>query len=216
LQEIISRNDGINSKDQAARWASSHKEEANAIAREVIKQNNPFESKEYQNYIANIRKDAPSTNTVISTGGSLESKYKNNAQNIKGKSKQENATIPTNNTQKPSTNPTKDGTMGGDNSNVDPEQVLKNQLSPKEQIIADELQNNKKAWENEYKTKKEGGKDKKPVDFGEVREKIAEAEDKHKGIVSKSTVARVLDDIGNRTSDALDIPIQGKKGNKKK
>jgi conjugal transfer mating pair stabilization protein TraG len=215
LQEIINRNDGINSKDQAVRWASLNKEEANAIARDVIKQNNPFESKEYQNYIANIKKDAPSTNTAIPTGDSLESKYKNNAENIKDKSELENATIRTNNTQKPSTSPTKDGTMGGDNSNVDPKQLLKNQLSPKEQIIADELQNNKKALEDEYKTKKEGGKDKNPVDFKIVRNKVAEAEDKHKGIVGKSTVARVLDDIGNTSSEVLGIPIPGKKGNKK-
>jgi conjugal transfer mating pair stabilization protein TraG len=83
LQEVMARHSEISSKQQALDWSRSHREESDAIARDVIKQNNPFESPEYKSWVENIEQDTPLLqNLKISTPDSLESKYQENAQRV--------------------------------------------------------------------------------------------------------------------------------------
>ena len=93
LQEVMTRHPELGSKHEALNWSRSHREESNAIAQDVIKQNNPFETPEYKSWVANIEQNTPSVqNTKIATPDSLESKHRENAQRVEDKGVVKDAT----------------------------------------------------------------------------------------------------------------------------
>jgi hypothetical protein len=93
LQEVMARHPELGSKQQALDWSRSHRGESDSIAKDVIKQNNPFETREYKSWVENIKQDTPSLqNTTISTPDSLKSKYQENAQRVEEKALAKDAT----------------------------------------------------------------------------------------------------------------------------
>ena len=89
----MARHPELGSKHEALNWSKSHREESNAIAQDVIKQNNPFETPEYKSWVANIEQNTPSVqNMKIATPDSLESKYQENAQRVEDKGVVKDAT----------------------------------------------------------------------------------------------------------------------------
>ena len=86
--------------------------------------------------------------------------------------------------------------------NEDVGQMLRNNMTAEERIIADNLENEKLGVK--------GSESEKFLD------KMKEKEAKLEGIIGDSTVARVLDKIGNDTSDALGIAKVNDRGVTKK
>jgi hypothetical protein len=58
LNEIIKRNPGVSSKEQALNWARSHQAESNAIRKDALAQIKPFETVEYKAWVANVKSNA--------------------------------------------------------------------------------------------------------------------------------------------------------------
>ena len=199
LNEIIARNPEINSKEQALTWARSHKGEADAIAKDVIAQNNPFETPEYKSWVANVKSNAPDVkNTQIPSAGSLETKYKENVEKVQEQAVVKDAT----GEQKPIKKVVENA---ANNSNLeynkDVGKVLKNSLSPDMKTKLEKLDNEKSKGDDSWTKEREA--------------EIKEAKLKSKSATGNYTGLRVLDTIGNNTSDTLGIPKVDDKQNKK-
>ena len=198
LKEVMAQHPELTSKEHARRWASNHLEEANAIGKDVIITNNPLKSSDYQAYAARIEKNTPSIqNTNIATTDSLKSKYKQNTENIMEQAVVKDVTstekqiekVVGNTASNPNLQYTKD--VGG---------ILKDNLTPDQQKTRANLENEKIK-----------GKDSKAKG---VTDNIEESKLKAKSLIGESTLARVLDKIGNDTGEIIGIPKDNNKKSK--
>ncbi|MCC8399454.1 MAG: conjugal transfer protein TraG N-terminal domain-containing protein [Rickettsia endosymbiont of Platyusa sonomae] len=93
LQAIIAKNmPGITSKEQAARWASTHSQEARQIAQEVVGIDNPFPQNNWSDSQTQIKElqtlDSAITNIPMTTHEDLKNRYIASSQTM-----QDNATV---------------------------------------------------------------------------------------------------------------------------
>jgi lambda repressor-like predicted transcriptional regulator len=197
LQEIMARHPELNSKEQALRWSKSHQPESEQIAKSVISQNNPFESADYKAHVQKLENSSPSAkSTQIASPSTLESRHNINANKVQEQAIVQDVT----GVQKPLkevvTNAAQTADLGY-NSNV--KNILQSNLRPEEKVIAKNLEIERNQVDSS-KTK-------------ETKEKINKESVKLKGIVGESTIARVLDKIGNDASDIIGIDKVGDKKN---
>ena len=199
LNEIIARNPEVNSKEQALTWARSHKSEADAIAKDVIAQNNPFETPEYKAWVANVKSNAPDVkNTQIPSAESLETKYKENVEKVQEQAVVKDAT----GEQKPIKKVVENA---ANNSNLeynkDVGEVLRSSLSPDMKTKLEKLDNEKNKTRGSESRKREG----------EVNKAIL----KSKSATGNYTGLRVLEKVGDNSTEVLqDLGIEDKKENK--
>lgn len=200
LNEVIKRNPEVQSKEQALNWARSHKDESDVIARDVIAQNNPFETAEYKAWVSNIKSNTPNVkNTQIASPESLETKYRENAANVQDQAVAKDAT----GAEKPIKEVVENAVNNSNlEYNKDVGETLKESLSTDMQNKLRELENEKNEVDGSVtKDRKTDTKNKKP---------------QFKGATGNYTPLRVLQKIGDNSSEVLeDLGIEDKKGNKK-
>lgn len=199
LNEIIARNPEINSKEQALTWARSHKSEADAIAKDVIAQNNPFETAEYKTWVANVKSNAPDVKNIqIASAESLETKYKETSATVQEQAVVKDATGEQKRIKKVVENAANNSNL---EYNKDVGEVLRNNLFPDMKTKLQEL--------DKEKNKEKGSKTQ------EREAEIKEAKLKSKQATGNYTGLRVLEKVGNNTTEVLqDLGIEDKKENK--
>jgi len=200
FKETMARHPELSNKQQVLRWEKTHQEEAAAIGRDVSFSHNSFDTPEYKAYVARMDKNTPSVeNTQIATPGSLKTEYKNSATNIENKAVVTDATGATKPIKEVVSNAAKSSNLG---YNKDTREMLKNNLNSEEKIAMEKLQKERLGV--------------KGTGAFETKEGLKEKEAKLQGITGDSAVARVLDKIGNDTSDTLGMAKVGDKKNKGK
>ncbi|MDG1437097.1 MAG: conjugal transfer protein TraG N-terminal domain-containing protein [Rickettsiaceae bacterium] len=86
LKNVMAEHPELNSKHQALLWTRENPSEAQAIQRETIKQNNPFETAAYKSQVQNIQKNGEEAKKVeIETPGSLNDRYNKKANEVNEK-----------------------------------------------------------------------------------------------------------------------------------
>lgn len=179
------------------RWEKTHQEEAAAIGRDVSFSHNSFDTPEYKAYVAQMNKNTPSVEkTQIATPDSLKTEYKNSATRLENKAVVTDATGATKPIKEVVSNAAKSSNLGYTKGTGE---ILKSNLSPEEKIAMDKLEKERLGV--------------KGTKSNDVNDKINEKIAAHEGIVGDSAVARVLDKIGNDTSDTLGIAKIGDKKN---
>jgi hypothetical protein len=189
LQNIINAHPELNGKSQALAWAKTHQSEADAIAQDTIKQNNPFETPEYQSRVANLKAAGEaSNNAVIDNPNSLQEKHDQNAANIEKQAVvkgDENEEIYIKDAVK---NVANNSNLGYNKST---EELLRNNLNAEEQVIAQNLDNERSKVDGSVSN--------------QVALKIKEGKNTVDSLTGSSTALRVLEKIGDDTNDVLGI-----------
>ena len=178
----------LQSKEQAARWMKSHRTEADAIAQPIISNYNPFKSPETAAKVEQLQQNTPEVqNTHIATPDSLKEKHQKQAENL------ENSAVVKDDTgaEKPLktvvTNAAKNSNLG---YNGDVDQVLNNNLNTDELNTIMKLENEMNKGEGSIS--------------GDVVEGVEKGIKESESLTGKSTVLRVLEDIGNTGIAAVD------------
>ena len=203
IKEVMNQHPELRSKEQAARWMKTHAEEADAIARPIISNFNPFDSAQNRSEAQSIERSAPNAKTMtINSADGLEQNYKEQSQKVQDKA------VVTNDKgeQKSLENVvTKAANSSNPWYNKDTNAMLGQHLNSEEKQMVGKL-------ENEMKRGKDSASKR-------VIAKIAEDRSMSKTISGKSTVLRVVEDIGNTSTkviDAADNFISGKLNKDKK
>jgi hypothetical protein len=200
LQKIMETHPELGSKDQALRWTKTHQAEADAIAHDTIKQNNPLKTPEFKAKVQDIQQNTPTVeNTKIATPDSLKRKHLENAAKVDEQAVVKDTTNGKKSIKEVVNNAVNNSNLGYNKST---EAILKENLNSDEKIIAQNLDNEKK--------KGEGSKS------GEVAAAVKEAKEEAKSTTGQSTMLRVFEKVGNDTSDVLGIEkVNSKRGGKK-
>ena len=203
IKEVMNQHPELRSKEQAARWMRTHSEEADAIARPIISNFNPFDSAQNRSEAQSIERSAPNAKTMtINSADGLEQNYKEQSQKV-----QDQAVV-TDGTKQPESLEkvvTKAANTSNSWYNNDTNAMLGQHLNSEEKRVVGKLENEMKRGEKSASKL--------------VNEKMTEEKAKSENISHKSTVARVLEDIGDTSTaviDAADNLITGNSNKDKK
>lgn len=200
MQEVMSKHPELTSKDQAARWMKRNRSEADSIAKPIVDNYNPFESFSYKSKVSKIGENTSGVkNTEMRSQESLKTNYEEAASMLQEQAVVKDAT----GSQKPLEKVVDEAANNsGLRYNKNVENVLQDSLNPQEKKTMQDLENEKLGVEG-HKTKS-----------GKIMKSVDKSEKRLDGIVGDSTVARVLDDIGNTSSQVLGLDDK-RRSNKK-
>ena len=200
MKSVMEKHPELKSKEQAARWMKSHRAETDSIAQPIISNFNPFKSPENATKVEQLQQNTPDVkDTRIATPDSLKQKHQKQAVKL-----EETAVVKdTTGAEKPIKTVVADAAKKSNlGYNKDVEEVLDDNLTTNEKQIVRGLE------KEMIKGKGSVSKD--------VNDNVQKAIKKSESISGKSSVIRVVEDIGD-TSTAILNSITGntKKGNKK-
>ena len=203
IKEVMHQHPELRSKEQAARWMRTHAEEADSIARPIISNFNPFDSTQNRSAVQSIERSTPKVKTMtINSAEGLEQNYKEQSQKV-----QDQAVVTDGTKQPESLEKVVTRAANTSNSwyNNDTNAMLGQHLNNEEKRVVGKLENEMKRGDNSVSRK--------------IDNRMKKEEAKSENISHKSTVARVLEDIGDTSTaviDSADNLITGKSNNNKK